>query len=215
MHGQIQESTPIHSRDGAHCMTETHQKLQAGSTGTLDASLLGLDWLLFVRRGFPGGPDELTLSDSAELTACSLAALDAYATAILACHLRLKDPGELTFQCTLAQNKVDSKLKFVFVTNTEFGDIPPRTAMIDLLSSFPQLLKVKRMAANASYLPGAGCPMEIPYPGSTPGGLCALLRDRPDTQWPQVTLKLRPNEDLVRRARGLVDFIWESGAFRG
>jgi hypothetical protein len=93
-----------------------------------------------------------------------------------------------------------------FVTIPERGLIFPRTALFELLTTFPGLLRTKNLKRNASYALGSGCPMVIPYPGKMIAGLTPCLRDRPPDLWPEVFLRIVPTGQLVSRARTAVKF---------
>lgn len=172
----------------------------------LDDSILGLDWSLFRPRTFPEHADGARFGNPPEFITLSFATLDAYATAVLAADIAHDCLGELTFLCKLRQTELNSKLLLEFVTIPERGLIFPRTALFELLTTFPGLLRAKNLKRNASYALGSGCPMVIPYPGKMVAGLTPCLRDRPPDLWPEVFLRIVPTGQLVSRARTAVKF---------
>ena len=151
-----------------------------------------------------------------EFLSLSFSTLDAYATAMLAAPFRRAPLGDLTFTCRLKQGQLDSRLQLQFVTIPERGKILPGTAMIELLRSFPDLLRIKDAEASAVYyLEGEGCPMQFAYPGQMVVEVCPFLRDRPLDLWPEVTLTIPPTEELVVRAKTLVEFVRNSASIDG
>jgi hypothetical protein len=182
----------------------------------LEDSMLGLHWSLFRPRRFPEHADDTRFSNPPEFLSLSFSTLDAYATAILAAPFRRAPLGDLTFTCRLKQGQLDSRLQLQFVTIPERGRILPGTAMIELLRSFPDLLRIKDAEASAVYyLEGEGCPMQFAYPGQMIVEVCPFLRDRPLDLWPEVTLTVLPTEELVVRAKTLVEFVRNSASIDG
>jgi hypothetical protein len=181
----------------------------------LNQSMIGLAWSLFVPRVFPQHTQDDSYLDPPEWISWSHTTLDVYATAILAANLPHDELGSLTFSCALRQSRSRRGLRLEFVTVPERGEICPRTAMIELLSSLPRLLRAKDVIGEVCYMPGEGCRMEIPYPGKMIAELCPSLRDRPCDLWPELTLKLDLTEELLDRARQVVELVWESGQFCG
>jgi hypothetical protein len=172
----------------------------------LDDSILGLDWSLFRPRTFPEHAEDPRFRNPPEFISVSFATLDAYAAAILAARIAHEVLGELTFLCRLRQSELNSQLQLEFMTVPERGFLSPRIALFELLSTFPRLLQAKNLRRNASYALGAGCPMVIAYPGKMIAEFSPCLRDRPRNLWPEVFLKLLPNEQLILRARTAVKF---------
>jgi hypothetical protein len=172
----------------------------------LDDSILGLDWSLFRPRTFPEHGDDARFRNPPEFISLSFATLDAYAAAFLAADVAHDRLGELTFLCRLRQGQIHSQLQLEFVTIPERGFIFPRTALFQLLATFPGLLRAKNLKKKACYAAGAGCPMTIPYPGKMIAGLTPCLRDRPPDLWPEVFLRIVPTGELVLRARTAVQF---------
>jgi hypothetical protein len=181
----------------------------------LDESMIGLAWSLFVPRVFPEHAGDISFLNPPEFLSWSFTTLDVYATAILAANLPHDELGGLTFTCALRQGRSRRGLRLEFVTVPERADICPRTAMIELLSSLPRLLRAKDVVGDVCYMPGGGCRMEIPYPGKMVLELCPCLQNRPCDSWPEITLKIQPTEELLDRARRVVEYVWESGSFSG
>jgi hypothetical protein len=169
--------------------------------------MLGLDRSLFVTRKFPEHTQDTSFQSPPEFVSYALSTLDAYSTAILAAHVE-RTPGVLHFSCSLKQRDADSQLQLEFVTTPERGKIMPGTAMLELLNAFPDLLRAKGIQEDAIfYLQGEGCPMLLPYPGRMLVKVSPFLRDRPLDLWPQATLSIVPTDELIIRAKAIVEFV--------
>jgi predicted RNA-binding Zn-ribbon protein involved in translation (DUF1610 family) len=174
----------------------------------IEDSMLGLDWSLFATRGFPEHSEDTSFRNPPEFVSYALSTLDAYSTAVLASHIERASLGFLHFSCRLKQREVDSQLQLEFVTTPERGKILPGTAMLELLSAFPDLLRAKGIQEDAVYyLQGEGCPMLLAYPGRMLVKVSPFLRDRPLDLWPQATVSITPTDELVIRAKAVVEFV--------
>jgi hypothetical protein len=181
----------------------------------IEDSMLGLDRSLFVTRKFPEYTEDTRFQGPPEFVSYALSTLDAYSTAILAAHVE-RTPGVLHFTCSLKQRDADSQLQLEFVTTPERGKIMPGTAMLELLHAFPDLLRAKGIQEDAIYyLQGEGCPMLLPYPGRMLVKVSPFLRDRPLDLWPQATLSIDPTDELVIRAKAVVEFVRDTEPIAG
>jgi hypothetical protein len=180
----------------------------------LSSSLLGFAWSQFEPRVFPDRAEDPNFRNPPEFLSFSFVSLDAYVTAMLAARLRHGDYGQMTFCCRLQKDTSRRQLQLEFVTGTERGTLPPGTAMMDLLSSLPQLLQMKQIFGEVCYMSEAGCRMLIPYPGKMVAERCPALRDRPHELWPAVTLRIHPTKEMVGRANGLVQLAWDEVSSR-
>jgi hypothetical protein len=107
-------------------------------------------------------------------------------------------------------------LQLEFLTTPERGKIMPGTAMLELLNAFPDLLRAKGIQEDAIfYLQGEGCPMLLPYPGRMLVKVSPFLRDRPLDLWPQATLSIVPTNELVIRAKAIVEFVRDTEPVAG
>jgi hypothetical protein len=186
------------------------------SSPKIEDSMIGLDWSLFVWRAFPKHAEDTSFRNPPEFISFAFSTLDAYATAMLAAHFPPIPLGTLAFTCRLKQNKLDSRLRLEFVTVPERGNIRPGTAMLELLNSFPEILRAKGLKAESvSYLEGEGCPMQLAYPGQMVVEVSPYLRDRPLDLWPEVTLSITPTQELVLRAQTLLEFLRDSASLEG
>jgi len=85
------------------------------------------------------------------------------------------------------------------------------SVMVELLRSFPELLRTKRVDPGAVYFREAeGCLMDFAYPGQIVATASPFLRDRPVNLWPQVSLNLTPTNELRTRAREILNFLQSS-----
>jgi hypothetical protein len=182
----------------------------------IEDSMLGLDWSLFATRSFPEHSEDTSLRNPPEFVSYALSTLDAYGTAMLAAHIERTPLGVLHFSCRLKQREVDSQLQLEFVTTPERGKILPGTAMLELLNAFPDLLRAKGIQEDAVYyLQGEGCPMLLAYPGRMLVKVSPFLRDRPLELWPQATLSIAPTDELVIRAKAVVEFVQNTAPMAG
>jgi hypothetical protein len=182
----------------------------------IEDSMLGLDWSLFVSRDFPEHEGDTSFWNPPEFICYAYSTLDAYATAMLAAHFPRRPLGVLNFTCGLKQNKANARLQLEFVTMPERGSIDSGTAMLELLSSFPELLRSRGIEAGVVYyLEGQGCPMRLAYPGQMLPTVSPFLRDRPLDLWPLVTLSILPTEELVTRAQSIAEFVLDSASMDG
>ena len=182
----------------------------------IENSMLGLDWSLFVTRSFPDHLEDTSFLPPPEFVSYAVSTLDAYTTAMLAAHIVRAPLGVLHFSCRLKQREVDSQLQLEFVTTTERGKIVPGTAMLELLNAFPDLLRAKGIQEDAVYyLQGEGCPMLFAYPGRMLVKVSPFLRDRPLDLWPQATLSIAPTDELVIRAKAVVEFVQNTAPMAG
>jgi hypothetical protein len=181
----------------------------------IEESMLGLDRSLFVTRKFQGHTEGTRFQNPPEFVSYALSALDAYSTAILAAHVE-RTPGVLRFSCSLKQRDADSQLQLELVTTPERGKIMPGTAMLELLNAFPDLLRAKGIQEDAIfYLQGEGCPMLLPYPGRMLVKVSPFLRDLPLDLWPQATLSIIPTDELINRAKAIVQFVQNTEPMAG
>jgi hypothetical protein len=181
----------------------------------IEDSMLGLERSLFVTRKFPEHTQDTIYQSPPEFVSYALSTLDAYSTAILAAHVE-RTPGVLHFSCSLKQRDPDSQLQLEFLTTPERGKIMPGTAMLELLNAFPDLLRAKGIQEDAIfYLQGEGCPMLLPYPGRMLVKVSPFLRDRPLDLWPQATLSIVPTNELVIRAKAIVEFVRDTEPVAG
>ncbi len=145
-----------------------------------------------------------------------MSSLDAYATVVLAAHFRFKDIGILSFKCRLTRCDAESPMYLEFATIAERGRIDPDSTMMELLHSFPALLSTKRIQeSTVKFLDGEGCLMQFKYPGRMVADASPFLRDRSVDLWPEITLCLKPTDELRRRARNIVDFLRGSDSVEG
>jgi hypothetical protein len=181
----------------------------------LTESLMGFDWTCFTPRTFAEHAGDHWFRSPPEFLSLAYATLDAYVTAMFATSLKLGDYGEMHFSCRLKQEKFNPRLHLEFETTAERGKVFHRNTMIELLSSLPQLLRMKNIEEDCCYMPGPGARMLIPYPGKLVAERSPFLRHRPCHLWPEVSLNIRPTEALVARAKRLVEFMWNTGKPRG
>jgi hypothetical protein len=182
----------------------------------IEDSMLGLDWSLFAARGFPEHCEDTSFRNPPEFVSYALSMLDAYSTAVLAAHIERTSLGILHFSCRLKQRDADSQLQLEFVTTSERGKILPGAAMLELLNAFPDLLRAKGIQEDAVYyLQGEGCPMLLAYPGRMLVKVSPFLRDRPLDLWPQATLSIAPTDELVVRAKAVVEFVQNTAPMTG
>jgi hypothetical protein len=88
--------------------------------------------------------------------------------------------------------------------------------VLELLRSFPRLLRTKRIEAGAVFfLEGEGCAMQFTYPGQLVVEASPFLRDRSNDLWPQVTLSLTPTDALRTRAQDILAFLLSSTPVEG
>ena len=88
--------------------------------------------------------------------------------------------------------------------------------MLELLNAFPDLLRAKGIQEDAVYyLQGEGCPMLLAYPGRMLVEVSPFLRDRPLDLWPQATLSFAPTDELVTRAKAVVEFVQNTAPMTG
>jgi hypothetical protein len=178
-------------------------------------SLMGFDWACFAPRTFPEHAEDHRFRNPPEFLSLACTMLDAYVTAMFATSLKLGDYGLLCFCCRLTREKLNPRLQLEFVTVAERKKIFLRNAMIELLSSLPQLLRMNHIEEECCYLQGPGARVIIPYPGKLVPERSPYLRDRPCNQWPEVSLSIRPTKELAGRARSMVDFLWDKRKLRG
>lgn len=177
----------------------------------MEPSLLGLDWSSFETRKFPEHDRQMSFMNPPEFVSYGFSALDAYATAMLAANFSSEGLGWLTFTCKLNQFDSDCGMYFGFTTTTEEGRIDSGRIMLQLLSSFPVLLRAKNIEGGAVLLlEGEGCPMKCNYPGRMVASVSPFLRDRPVDLWPQAKLVLIPTAELRRRALDILTFLGSS-----
>jgi hypothetical protein len=182
----------------------------------IEDSMLGLDWSLFAARGFPEHSEDTSFRNPPEFVSYALSTLDAYSTAVLASHIERTSLGVLHFSCRLKQRDADSQLQLEFVTTSERGKILPGAAMLELLNAFPDLLRAKGIQEDAVYyLQGEGCPMLLAYPGRMLVKVSPFLRGRPLDLWPQATLSIAPTDQLVVRAKAVVEFVQNTAPMTG
>jgi hypothetical protein len=181
----------------------------------LSSSLLGFAWSQFEPRVFPDHAGDPSFRNTPEFLSLGLVTLDAYVTAMLAAPIKHGDYEEMVFRCELKKESSSQPLQLEFVTVTELRRMKPKTAMVELLSSLPQILQMKEIRGDVCYMSDEGCRMMIPYPGKMKAERCPSLRDRPYGLWPAVNVKIRPTRELVARARGLVDSAWDWISSRG
>jgi hypothetical protein len=216
--GKTEQAYAKLSPEQKDCVLRSHKEwLEEGfSSPKIEDSMLGLDWSLFVARDFPEHAQDISFRNPPEFISYAYSTLDAYATAMLAAHFPRVPLGILTFTCKLKQNQLNSRLELEFITIPERGNIRPGTAMLELLESFPDLLRAKGLEEDAVYyLEGEGCPMLFAYPGRMLVTACPFLRDRPLDLWPEVSLAITPTEELVIRAQTLVEFVRNSDSRDG
>lgn len=180
---------------------------QEGDIGpNLDDSLLGLDWSLFRPRTFPEQEGDTTLITPPEFRVYAFSALDAYVTALLDADTFYHPGGTINCTCSLRQDAtggLDMELK----TDPSQANAGSRRVMIELLNSFPSLLRARKIEAKeVSYLKAGHC-MKFAYPGHMVVSLSPYLRDRPLELWPSVTLSLPVSDELVTRASMITEFL--------
>ena len=164
----------------------------------IEDSMLGLNWSSFATRSFPQHSEDTSFRNPPEFVSYALSMLDAYSTAVLAAHIERTSLGILHFSCRLKQRDADSQLQLEFVTTSERGKILPGAAMLELLNAFPDLLRAKGIQEDAVYyLQGEGRPMLLAYP------------------WPQATLSIAPTDELVVRAKAVVEFVQNTAPMTG
>jgi hypothetical protein len=166
----------------------------------MEPSLLGLDWSSFETRKFPEHDRQISFLNPPEL--------DAYATALLAANFSSESHGLLTFTCKLRQFDSECEMSLDFTTTAEQGRIDSGRILLELLSSFPVLLRAKNIEGGAVlFLEGDGCPMKCNYPGRMIASVSPFLRDRPVDLWPQAILVLMPTVELRKRALDILSFL--------
>jgi len=108
------------------------------------------------------------------------------------------------------------KAKVVFVTKPERGRISSGSGMLEMLRSFPRLLRTKGIEpSSVFFLEGEGCRMQFACPGQMAAELSPFLRDRPDTFWPEATLSVTPTDELQARAQKILTFLVSSSSISG
>ena len=194
---------------------EVARFLQAGdSAPRLDDSLLGLDWSLFHPRRFPGQEEDTTLITPPEFRSYAFSALDAYVIALLDGDPS-KSPGRtLDCTCSLRQDAA-SRLEMELKTNPCQTNIGWRWVMVNLLNSFPKLLRARGIKANEIAYLREGNYMKFAYPGQMVVSRSSYLCNRPLELWPSVTLVLPITDELVERAKKITEFLQSDGAGGG
>ena len=178
----------------------------------LEPSLLGLVWESFGTREFSEYANQVCLGNPPEFVSLAFSALDAYATAMLAAHLSFESLGVLKFTCSLTRHEPESAMRLEFATTAEQGRIDPDSVMIELLSSFPEILHARGFKdLTVMFMEGEGCLMEFAYPGNMLSGASPFLQNRPVDRWPTVTLRLVPTNELRDRAHRVLAFLRDSG----
>ncbi|MGH9444954.1 MAG: hypothetical protein ACRD3O_04390, partial [Terriglobia bacterium] len=109
----------------------------------LEPSLLGLDWDMFATQKFPEYASEVCSGNPPEFVSLAFSALDAYATAVLAAQLSFESLGVLRFTCSLKRREPESPMHLEFAATPERGWINPDSVMIELLGSFPEILRAR------------------------------------------------------------------------
>jgi hypothetical protein len=177
----------------------------------LDDSLLGLDWSLFHPRTFPEQEHDPNFKTPPEFRFYALSALDAYATALLNTRLGAGANGMFHYTCSLKQDAA-AQLQMELKTSPAQPWTGSRRVMIELLNSFPKLLKARRIEAEEVAYSHQGHRMWFTYPGKMVASRSPYLYDRPVELWPSVTLSLAASDELVTRARKITAFLLDPKA---
>jgi hypothetical protein len=107
-------------------------------------------------------------------------------------------------------------MRLEFATAPERGRIDSARIMLELLHSFPELLRAKSIKGGAVlFFEGEGCMMDFEYPGCMLASASPFLRDRPLDLWPQAILVLAPTVELATRAQNILDFLRSSDPTEG
>jgi hypothetical protein len=184
--------------------------LQAGfSQPKLDDSLLGLDWSLFHPRTFPGHENDTSFGTPPEFMMYAFYALDAYVTALLGTDLANREHGIFDYTCSLKQDTA-ADLQMELRSNPGQRNTAPRRLMVQLLNSFPRLLKARGIDAEEIAYLSSGHRMQFAYPGQMVVSRSLYLCHRPAELWPAVTLRLAANYEIVTRARKITTFLVEA-----
>ena len=205
------------SEEGKHrVLSQVRRSLQAGfSQPKLDDSLLGLDWSLFQPRTFPGHENDTSFQTPPEFMMYALSALDAYVTALLGTDIADRGHGIFEYTCSLKQNAT-AELQMELKSSPHQPNTGSRRLMLQLLHSFPRLLKARGIEADEiAYLLGPGHRMQFAYPGQMVACRSPYLCDRPAELWPTVTLSFAANDELVTRARKITAFLVDAKAEEG
>jgi hypothetical protein len=189
---------------------------EGGCQRKMEPSLLGLDWSLFVTRKFPEYAEQMCFENPPEFISYGFSALDAYATAMLATHFSFRSLGVLNFTCNLKRKDTESQMYLEFAMLPERGRVNADSVMLELLNSFPRLLRTRRIDVDTVFfLEGEGCRVWFGYPGRMVAKASPFLRDRPDELWPEVTLSLTPTDELRIRAQDILAFLLSSAPVEG
>lgn len=145
----------------------------------------------------------------------ALSALDAYVTALLGTDIADRDHGIFEYTCSLKQN-APAELQMELKSSPHERNTGSRRLVLQLLHSFPRLLKARGIEANEiACLLGPGHRMQFAYPGQMVACRSPYLCDRPLELWPTVTLSLAANDELVTRARKIAAFLANTKAEDG
>ena len=189
--------------------------LQQGlSQPELDDSMLCLDWSLFHPRTFPEHEHNPNFGTPPEFMVYALSALDAYVTAMLNTRSHARAGEMFHYTCSLKHDA--AQLQMELMTSPEQLCWDSRGVMLELLNSFPKLLKARGIEAGevASTL-GKGHRMQLAYPGKMVASRSPYLDDRPVELWRSVTLSLAASDELVTRARTVTAFLLDPEAGEG
>jgi len=197
-------------------LSEWRSWLQGGfSQPKLEDSLLGLDWSLFHARTFPEHENDITFRTPPEFMMYAFSALDAYVTALLGADSADRGHGIFDYTCRLKQGAA-ADLHMELKSSPEQRTNGSRRLMLELLNSFPRLLKARGIETEAVYyLEGPGHPMQFAYPGAMVASRSPYLCDRPAGLWPAVTLSFAANDEVVTRARKITAFLGDAEAEDG
>jgi hypothetical protein len=178
--------------------------------------LVGLDWIGFQTREFPEYASLDAYRNPPEFITHAFLSLDAYAIALLASNISFSSFDEIFFCCALKQDNLDSKMYLKFVTLSQHGEIIPSSNMLELLSSFSELLRAREFnESSLNFLEGEGYPMRCAYPGRMVANVSRYLKDRPVDQWPVAYLPITLTEELRTRAQDILAFLRSSNDVEG
>jgi hypothetical protein len=178
----------------------------------LDDSLLCLDWSLFHPRTIPEHEHNPNYKTPPEFRVYALSALDAYVTALLNTRSHARAREIFHYTCSLKQDAA-AQLQMELKTSPEQPWTGSRRVMMELLNTFPRLLKARGIEAEeVAYMLGEGHRMQFAYPGKMVASVSPYLHDRPVELWPSVTLSLAASDELVTRARRVTAFLLDPEA---
>lgn len=172
----------------------------------LEPSLLGLKWEDLLDSGKESQGRRYARRDPPEFISIGLKTLDAYIISVLAAHFSFEELGFLDFRCYLIPND-DGGMNLRYEVIPQHGRIEPDRITVEMLHSFPLLLRSLGCNVTVYFLEGEFCPMSFAYPGQMRRECATTLNDRQDDSWPVIPVRIVPTPTLRRRAQQILDFL--------